>query len=510
MSMPRIGLTGLAVMGQNLARNVARHGFPIAVHNRTTEKTREFVNDYGPGSEHNEPLVATESEADFVQAIAVPRTIVMMVKAGKPVDQVIENLIPHLSPGDLLIDGGNSLWTDTERRIKELNAKGFLFLGTGVSGGEEGALNGPSIMPGGPKEGYDRVSDILTAISAQVQGTPCCTFIGEGGAGHYVKTVHNGIEYADMQLIAEAYDLLKNAAGLTNKEIGDVFTEWNAGDLDSFLIEITARIFRTMDDLAGSDSGKEAGERTDAATSIEAAPGTRTPEAESSSPTPDHYLVDKVLDKAGQKGTGKWVSQSALDLGSPVTAITEAVFARFLSAQKTERVEAAKILAGPTGETFSGDKQTFINAVRDALYASKIVAYAQGFDQMKQAAKEWNYDLHFGELATIWRGGCIIRARFLDRIKDAYDEQPDLANLMLAPYFAEGLKDAQNPWRTVIAEAVRLGVPTPAFSSALAYYDGYRRERLPANLIQAQRDLFGAHTYERTDREGTFHSRWAE
>ncbi len=476
MTTPRIGLTGLAVMGQNLARNVARHGFPIAVHNRTTEKTRDFVDEYGPSSSYNEPLVFTDSDAAFEQAIATPRTIVMMVKAGKPVDQVIENLIPYLSPGDLLIDGGNSLWTDTERRIKELTAKGFLFLGTGVSGGEEGALNGPSIMPGGPKEGYDRVQDILTAIAAQVQGTPCCTFIGEGGAGHYVKTVHNGIEYADMQLIAEAYDLLKNAAGLSNQEIGGVFTEWNQGDLDSFLIEITARIFRTMDDQEGAEG----------------------------------YLVDKVLDKAGQKGTGKWVSQSALDLGAPVTAITEAVFARFLSAQKTERIDAAKQLAGPSGGTISGDKQAFINAVRDALYASKIVAYAQGFDQMKQAAKEWNYDLHFGELATIWRGGCIIRARFLDRIKDAYDAQSDLANLMLAPYFADGLKSAQDSWRTVVAEAVRLGVPTPAFSSALAYYDGYRREQLPANLIQAQRDLFGAHTYERVDREGTFHSRWAE
>jgi 6-phosphogluconate dehydrogenase len=506
MSQPRIGLTGLAVMGQNLARNVARHGFPIAVHNRTTQKTRDFVDEYGPGTQYDEPLVFTESDAEFVQAIAEPRTIVIMVKAGKPVDQVIENLIPHLSPGDLLIDGGNSLWTDTERRIKELTAKGFLFLGTGVSGGEEGALNGPSIMPGGPREGYDRVSDILTAIAAQVQGTPCCTFIGEGGAGHYVKTVHNGIEYADMQLIAEAYDLLKNAAGLTNKEIGDVFAEWNTGDLDSFLIEITARIFRTFDDL-DTDGQPQAGGQ--AATTIAAESGTRTPEKSSGS-AGDDYLVDKVLDKAGQKGTGKWVSQSALDLGSPVTAITEAVFARFLSAQKSERVEAAKILSGPTGGTITGDKEVFINAVRDALYASKIVAYAQGFDQMKQAAREWNYDLHFGELATIWRGGCIIRARFLDRIKDAYDAQPDLANLMLAPYFADGLKNAQDSWRTVISEAVRLGVPTPAFSSALAYYDGYRRENLPANLIQAQRDLFGAHTYERTDREGTFHSRWAD
>ncbi len=474
--MPRIGLTGLAVMGQNLARNIARHGFPIAVHNRTTEKTTDFVKEYGADSTYKEPLVFTDTDANFVNAIKTPRTIMIMVKAGKPVDQVIENLIPHLAPGDLLIDGGNSLWTDTERRIQDLTARGFLFLGTGVSGGEEGALNGPSIMPGGPRAGYDRVSDILTAISAHVDGTPCCTFIGEGGAGHYVKTVHNGIEYADMQLIAEAYDLLKNAAALSNQEIGGVFTQWNAGDLDSFLIEITARIFRTMDDQSG-ESG---------------------------------YLLDKVQDVAAQKGTGKWVSQSALDLGAPVTAITEAVFARFLSSQKVERVAASKVLAGPDGETLSMEKQAFVDAVRDALYASKIIAYAQGFDQMKQAAATWGWTLHYGELATIWRGGCIIRARFLDRIKNAYDENPAIANLMLAPYFAEGLKNAQKHWRLVIAEAVRLGIPTPAFSAALAYYDGYRRERLPANLIQAQRDLFGAHTYERTDREGAFHSQWAE
>jgi 6-phosphogluconate dehydrogenase len=468
LETPRIGLTGLAVMGQNLARNIARHGFPIAVHNRTVEKTRAFVDEFG-GSE---PLVFTETDADFVKAIAPPRAIIIMVKAGAPVDQVIERLKPHLSPGDLLIDGGNSLFTDTERRIKELAAEGFLFLGTGVSGGEEGALNGPSIMPGGPKEGYDRVADILTAIAAQVDGTPCCTYIGEGGAGHYVKMVHNGIEYADMQLIAEAYDLLKNAAGLSNTEIGEVFSQWNAGDLDSFLIEITAQIFRTKD-----------------------------PD------DPNAYLVDKVLDRAGQKGTGKWVSQGALDLGVPVTGITEAVFARFLSAAKEERVAASKILTGPSG-TIRGDKQEFINAVRDALYASKIVAYAQGFEQMAAAAKEYNWNLQFGDLATIWRGGCIIRARFLDRIKEAYETQPDLANLMLAPYFNEGLKNAQSAWRRVVTEAVNLGVPVPAFSSSLAYYDGYRRANLPANLIQAQRDLFGAHTYERVDKPGTFHSTW--
>ena len=478
MDTPRIGLTGLAVMGQNLARNIARHGFPIAVHNRTTDKTREFVDKYGADSDAKEPLVFTDSDAAFVQAIAAPRTIIMLVKAGAPVDDVIAKLLPHLAEGDLLIDGGNSLWTDTERRIKELAPKKILFLGTGVSGGEEGALNGPSIMPGGTQEGFDRVKDILTAISAHVDGVPCTTYIGDGGAGHYVKTVHNGIEYADMQLIAEAYDLLKNAAGLTNPEIADVFTQWNQGDLDSFLIEISARIFRTMDDAPNADK--------------------------------NDYLVDKVLDRAAQKGTGKWVAQSALDLGAPVTAITEAVFARFLSSLKEQRVAASKQLAGPSGGTVEGDKQAFIDAIRDALYASKIVAYAQGFDQMKSAAAEFKWTLHFGELATIWRGGCIIRARFLNRIKEAYDRDPNLANLMLDSYFKEGLAHAQDPWRRVITEAIRLGVPTPAFSSALAYYDGYRRANLPANLIQSQRDLFGAHTYERTDREGSFHSHWAE
>lgn len=468
-STPRIGLTGLAVMGQNLARNIARHGFPIAVHNRTTEKTREFVEAYGSEG----TFVGAETDADFVAAIAPPRAIIIMVKAGKPVDQVIANLKPYLSKGDLLIDGGNSLFTDTERRIQELAQEGLLFQGTGVSGGEEGALNGPSIMPGGPREGFDRIADILNAIAAQVDGTPCTTYIGEGGSGHYVKMVHNGIEYADMQLIAEAYDLLKNAAGLSNQEIGEVFQQWNRGDLDSFLIEITARIFQTPD--AEIDGG---------------------------------FLVDAVLDKAQQKGTGKWVAQGALDLGSPVTAITEAVFARYVSALKEQRMEAAKILAGPTGGQYTGDRDAFISAIRDALYASKVVAYAQGFDQMKLAAQEYGWTLNFGDLATIWRGGCIIRARFLDRIKDAYDAQPDLANLMLAPYFTEALKQSQDAWRLVVAEAVRLGIPIPAFTSSLAYYDGYRRERLPANLIQAQRDLFGAHTYERVDRPGSFHSAW--
>ena len=455
-------------MGQNLARNVAHKGFPIAVHNRTTEKTQTFINEHGSEGQ----FTGSNSIEEFVAALTPPRAIMIMVKAGKPVDDVIEELKPHLSKGDLLIDGGNSLFTDTERRTKDAKAAGFLFLGAGVSGGEEGALNGPSIMPGGSRDAYALVEPIFTKIAAQVDGTPCCTYIGDGGSGHYVKMVHNGIEYADMQLIAEAYDLLKNGLGLNNEELHEVFTQWNEGDLDSFLIEITAKIFDRKDDDG------------------------------------DGYLVDHVLDKAAQKGTGKWTSQSALDLGVPVTAITEAVFARCLSAIKDQRTAASKILPGPTDIKVNGDRQQFINDVRDALYASKVVAYAQGFDQMIAAAKEHGWTLNLGEIATIWRGGCIIRARFLDRIKEAYDAQPDLANLMLAPYFTKAIGTGQDGWRRVITEAARLGIPVPAFSSALAYYDGYRRERLPANLIQAQRDFFGAHTYERTDKPGSFHSQW--
>ncbi len=467
---PNFGLTGLAVMGQNLARNVAHKGFPIAVHNRTTEKTERFMEEHGSEG----ALVGSDSVEEFVNALQSPRAIMIMVKAGQPVDDVIAELKPLLSKGDLLIDGGNSLFSDTERRVKELEADGLLFLGTGVSGGEEGALNGPSIMPGGSEDAYKIVESIFTKIAAQVDGTPCCTYIGDGGAGHYVKMVHNGIEYADMQLIAEAYDLLKNGAGLTNDELHSVFTKWNEGDLDSFLIEITAQIFAKKDDL---DTGDD--------------------------------LVDRVLDKAAQKGTGKWTAQSALDLGIPVTAITEAVYARALSAFKDQRVAASKVLPGPDG-TYDGDREAFIDDIREALYASKVVAYAQGFDQMLAAAKEHGWTLHPGEIATIWRGGCIIRARFLDRIKDAYDQNPDLANLMLAPYFTDAIKTSQDGWRRVVGTAASLGIPIPAFSSALAYYDGYRRERLPANLIQAQRDLFGAHTYERTDKEGAFHSQWAD
>ncbi len=467
MNKPHFGLTGLAVMGQNLARNVAHKGFPIAVHNRSAEKTATFMKEHGAEGE----IYGSTDTASFVAALEAPRAIMIMVKAGAPVDAVIADLKPHLSPGDLLIDGGNSLFTDTERRVKYLEAEGFNFLGTGVSGGEEGALKGPSIMPGGSTAAFELVKPIFTKIAAQVDGISCCAYIGEGGSGHFVKMVHNGIEYADMQLIAEAYDLLKNVLGLTNDEIGEVFTQWNQGDLDSFLIEITAQIFKTRDPETGG------------------------------------YLVDAVLDKAAQKGTGKWTSQNALDLGVPLTGITEAVFARCLSALKDERVAASKVLPGPS-VTFSGDKQAFINDIRDALYASKVVAYAQGFDQMLAAAKENGWTLHPGEIATIWRGGCIIRARFLNRIREAYDQNPNLQNLLLAPYFTEAVAKGQGGWRRVVSEAALMGIPVPAFSSSLSYYDGYRREHLPANLVQAQRDMFGAHTYERVDRPGTFHSKW--
>ena len=462
-----LGLTGLAVMGQNLARNVARHGFPIVVHNRTQARTEEFLQAYG--SEGH--IIGSTDVTSFVGALQPPRAILIMVKAGPPIDEVISQLKPHLDRGDVLIDGGNSFYIDTQRRLQELATDGTLYLGTGISGGEEGALYGPSIMPGGSRAAYDIVAPIFTKIAAQVDGMPCCTYIGDGGAGHYVKMVHNGIEYADMQLIAEAYDLLKNAVGLSNDDLAQTFLEWNQGDLDSFLIQITAQIFQTKDPDTGGD------------------------------------LVDRILDKAEQKGTGKWTSQSALDLGLPVTTITAAVFARFLSAVKDQRVRAAKLLQGPSGR-FQGNKGAFVNAIREALYASKVVAYAQGFEQMLAAGQEYGWDLHPGEIATIWRGGCIIRARFLNRIKDAFDDEPQCRNLLLAPYFREIMGSTQESWRQVVGEATRLGIPIPAFSSALAYYDGYRRERLPANLIQAQRDLFGAHTFERLDKPGVFHFQW--
>jgi 6-phosphogluconate dehydrogenase len=408
----------------------------------------------------------------FVAALEPPRTILLMVKAGSPVDEAIAELRPHLDSGDLVIDGGNSHFKDTRRRSAELEGSGLLFMGTGISGGEEGALRGPSLMPGGPHEAYARVEPIFTRIAAQVDGAPCCTYIGPDGAGHYVKMVHNGIEYADIQLIAEAYDFLRQALGLGPTEQAAIFSEWNRGELDSYLIQITAEVLAKVDAATGRP------------------------------------LVDVILDEAEQKGTGKWASQDALDLGVPSTAITEAVFARTLSAQKAQRQAAAGVLGGPVVAVNHEDG--LVDAVRDALYASKMVAYAQGFEQMAAAGEEYGWDLDFAGISSIWRGGCIIRARFLNRIREAYEENPGLASLLLAPYFRDGMDRAQDSWRRVIRTAVEIGVPAPAFSSALAYYDGYRRERSPANLIQGLRDYFGAHTYRRVDREGSFHTRWAQ
>jgi 6-phosphogluconate dehydrogenase len=465
-----LGVTGLATMGANLARNAARHGFPVAVHNRTESRTRELLDRYG----HEGELVGTSSTEEFVAALAPPRRILVMVKAGPAVDAVLEELAGHLDEGDLLIDGGNSYFEDTVRREQAMNARGLRFLGTGVSGGEEGALHGPSIMPGGAGEAYALVERLLTTIAAQVDGVPCCRLVGPDGAGHYVKMVHNGIEYADMQLIAEAYDLLGQGVGMGAAELAEVFEGWNAGDLDSFLIEITAKVLRQVDQATGE------------------------------------ALVDVILDQAEQKGTGRWTVQSALELGVPVTGITEAVFARVLSSQKEQRTAAAKVLTGPSGRVDADRAGAFVDDVRDALYASKVVAYAQGFEQMAAASEANGWDVELGGLATIWRGGCIIRARFLDRIREAYAADPGLRNLLFAEYFRDAVGEAQDAWRRVVATAVTLGVPTPAFASSLAYYDGFRRERGPANLLQAQRDFFGAHTYRRTDRPGTFHTLWSD
>ena len=462
-----IGLIGLAVMGENLVLNMESKGFPVVVYNRTPEKTKDFAETKAKGKK----ILPTYSIEEFISALERPRKIMLMVKAGDPVDKVIDTLIPHLEKGDLIIDGGNSDYRDSERRAKYLGEKGFLFIGTGVSGGEEGALKGPSIMPGGQRDAYKLVEPIFTKIAAQVDGEPCCTYIGPGGAGHYVKMVHNGIEYGDMQLITEAYLLLKHVLGMDADELHKTFSEWNSGDLDSYLIEITADIFTKKDDETGKP------------------------------------LVDVILDKAGQKGTGKWTVQSSLDLGVSAPTIAEAVFARIISSIKEERVEASKILTGPK-ITVNSEKDTFKDAIRDALYASKICSYAQGFALMQAASKEYNWDLKFGEISMIWRGGCIIRAHFLQRIKDAYDKNPSLKNLLLDPYFTEVIKKTQDNWRWVVADASKLGVPIPAFSSALSYYDSYRHERLGANLLQAQRDYFGAHTYERVDKEGVFHTEW--
>src|SRR5215210_1237977 len=467
MSGPRFGLTGLAVMGANLARNVAHHDIPIAVHNRTASKTEQFMAEHGSEG----PITGTGTTQELVQALERPRTIMTMVKAGPAVDAVIEELAPLLDEGDTIVDGGNSHFRDTQRRDKAMAERGLRFLGVGVSGGEEGALKGPSIMPGGAQEAYADVEDVFTSIAAQVDGTPCCAYIGADGAGHYVKMVHNGIEYADMQLIAEAYDLLRHGIGLDVPTIKGIFDDWNAGDLESFLIEITATVLDKVD-------------------------------AETGEP-----LVDVIVDQAEQKGTGRWTAQDALELGVPLTGITEAVFARSLSALRDQRREASGFLAGPEP---GGLPESLVEDIRSALYASKVVAYAQGFEQMAAAARTYEWDLNMGELAKIWRGGCIIRARFLNRITESYDERPDLVNLLMAPYFRDAVADAQDAWRKVIVAAVEHGIAVPAFSSSLAYYDGYRRERGPANLIQGQRDFFGAHTYRRLDKEGSFHTRWSQ
>ncbi|MCW5882580.1 MAG: NADP-dependent phosphogluconate dehydrogenase [Anaerolineae bacterium] len=463
-----IGLIGLAVMGQNLARNMARNGVRVAVYNRTTSRAEEFVREFlDPNL-----MLARELPA-LVRMLKPPRRVMLMVQAGAGVDAVIEQLVPLLSPGDIIIDGGNSYFKDTERRSARLHEVGLHFLGTGVSGGEEGALYGPSIMPGGPRDAYAAVEAIFRAIAARApDGTPCVAYLGPGGAGHYVKMVHNGIEYGDMQLIAEVYDILARGAGLDAAALADVFTAWNEGELQSYLIEITSLIFRTLD-------------------------------AETARP-----LVDLIVDTAQQKGTGKWTSQNSFDLGIPTPTINAAVEARQLSALKAERVAAAQTLARPA-PAFTGDKAQTVEAARAALYAAKIGAYAQGFSLLREASDEYGYGLNMGEIAALWRAGCIIRARFLDDITAAFGRHPALPNLMLDSFFAPALQARDAQWRATLKLAVDLGIATPAISSALAYYDGYRSGRLPANLTQAQRDYFGAHTYERTDMEGTFHSEWA-
>lgn len=468
MTKQQIGVVGMAVMGKNLALNIESRGYSVALYNRTGSKTEEVL-----AENPDKNLLGTYSVEEFIQSIERPRRIVMMVQAGHGTDATIQSLLPHLDQGDILIDGGNTFFEDTIRRSKELADSGINFIGTGVSGGEEGALKGPSIMPGGQKEAYELVAPILEQISAKAEdGTPCVVYIGPDGAGHYVKMVHNGIEYGDMQLIAESYDLMQNILGLSVDEMAETFSEWNKGELDSFLIEITADILTRKDDL-----------------------GTGQP------------IVDVILDAAGNKGTGKWTSQSALDLGVPLPLITESVFARYISAYKEERVAASEILSRPNFE-YTGDKAELVEKIRQALYFSKIMSYAQGFAQLRTASKEYDWNLPFGEIAKIWREGCIIRARFLQKITDAYEREEDLANLLLDDYFKEITEKYQQSVRDVVSLAVQAGVPVPTFSSAIAYFDSYRSKRLPANLIQAQRDYFGAHTYERTDREGIFHYSW--
>ena len=465
-----IGLIGLAVMGQNLVLNMNDHGFKVAVFNRTVSKVDDFVNNEAKGTQ----VVGAHSVEEMCKLLKRPRRVMIMVKAGEVVDQTIDHVLPYLEKGDIVIDGGNSLYTDSNRRTKDLAAKGILFIGTGVSGGEEGARFGPSIMPGGNSEAWEHVKPIFQAIAAKVEdGTPCCDWVGEDGAGHYVKMVHNGIEYGDMQLIGEAYQLLKDGLGLNADELAEVFADWNKGELDSYLIEITAEIFAKKD-----EDGQP--------------------------------MVDKILDAAGQKGTGKWTAISALDLGMPLTLIGESVFARCLSALKDERVAASKVLAAPKSAAKIEDKKQFIEDVRRALYCSKMVSYAQGYMLLRAAEKDQGWHLNMGGIALMWRGGCIIRSAFLGNIKAAFDKNPNLANLLLDDFFSGALNKYQASWRKALVHAVEVGVPTPAFCTALAFFDGYRTARLPANLLQAQRDFFGAHTYERTDkpRGEFFHTNW--
>jgi 6-phosphogluconate dehydrogenase len=465
-----IGLIGLAVMGQNLVLNMNDHGFKVAVFNRTVSKVDAFLANEAKGTK----VVGAHSIAELTSLLKRPRRVMIMIKAGDTVDQMIEQLLPHLEAGDIIIDGGNSHFPDTTRRTKYLAEKGILFVGTGVSGGEEGARRGPSMMPGGNPAAWPHVKDIFQSICAKVEdGTPCCDWVGEEGAGHFVKMVHNGIEYGDMQLICEAYDLLQRSLGLKPDELAKVFTEWNKGELDSYLIEISSQIFAKKD-----EDGQP--------------------------------IVDKILDRAGQKGTGKWTVISSLDLGQPVTLIGESVFARSLSALKLERVAASKVLTGPTAKDVTDDRATFIEDVRRALYCSKIISYAQGYMLLRAAAKEYGWKLNFGGIALMWRGGCIIRSQFLGKIKEAYDKTPELENLLLDSFFSGALNKYQASWRKGVVHAVELGVPTPAFSTALAFFDGFRSGRLPANLLQAQRDYFGAHTYERVDKPAGqfFHTTW--
>ncbi|MDR2832252.1 MAG: NADP-dependent phosphogluconate dehydrogenase [Streptococcaceae bacterium] len=469
MTKANFGVVGMAVMGKNLALNIESRGYTVALFNRTTSVMEAVA------AEHSDKnFVATRTIEEFVNSIEKPRRIMLMVKAGPATDATIQSLLPHLDKGDILIDGGNTHYPDTIRRNKELDESGINFIGTGVSGGEKGALEGPSIMPGGQKEAYELIKDVFEQISAKADdGAPCVTYIGPNGAGHYVKMVHNGIEYGDMQLIAESFDLLTRILGLSVDQTADIFAEWNKGELDSYLIEITADILTRKD-----DEGQ------------------------------DGPIVDYILDEAGNKGTGKWTSQSSLDLGVPLPLITESVFARFISAYKEERVKASKILSGPEAIGFDGDADELVEKIRQALYFSKIMSYAQGFAQLRQQSNEANWDLPYGDIAKIWRAGCIIRARFLQKIMDAYEVNPDLENLLLDEYFVEITKKYQNSVREVVALAVKAGIPVPTFSSAISYYDSYRSERLPANIIQAQRDYFGAHTYKRTDKEGIFHYDW--